>query len=172
MSSDARRCAGAHPTTPKGFHDDSVPTVIALLLLSPVPGGPRESSSTTLGRPLVSPGFAGSDRDVVIRLQHRRKISSTLIRNTVVPIAIRTTLGSCLAIEGDKASIRDDPQSDHFEIRRSDNSCARPDWGNNDRSCELSIRVVPPRHNPKNGLSRLPALGSFLLGRALIPQRK
>ena len=34
----------------------------------------------------------------VIRFQHRRKISSILIRNTVVPIAIRTTLGSCLAI--------------------------------------------------------------------------
>jgi hypothetical protein len=39
LSSDARHCAGAHPTTPKGFRDDSVPTVIALLLLSPVPGG-------------------------------------------------------------------------------------------------------------------------------------
>src|SRR5712671_3238702 len=38
------------------------------------------------------------DRDGVIRFQHRRKISSILIRNTVVPIAIRTTLGSCLAI--------------------------------------------------------------------------
>jgi hypothetical protein len=30
------------------------------------------------------------DRDGVIRFQHRRKISSILIRNTVVPIAIRT----------------------------------------------------------------------------------
>jgi hypothetical protein len=38
------------------------------------------------------------DRDGVIRFPHRRKISSILIRNTVVPIAIRTTLGSCLAI--------------------------------------------------------------------------
>jgi hypothetical protein len=36
------------------------------------------------------------DRDGMIRFQHRRKISSILIRNTVVPIAIRTTLGSCL----------------------------------------------------------------------------
>jgi hypothetical protein len=43
------------------------------------------------------------DRDGVIRFQHRRKISSILIRNTVVPIAIRTTLGSCLAIEGVKS---------------------------------------------------------------------
>src|ERR1700739_2015835 len=43
------------------------------------------------------------DRDGVIRLQHRRKISSILIRNTVVPIAIRTALGSCLAIEGVKS---------------------------------------------------------------------
>jgi hypothetical protein len=33
------------------------------------------------------------DRDGVIRFQHRRKISSILIRNTVMPIAIRTTLG-------------------------------------------------------------------------------
>jgi putative transposase len=40
------------------------------------------------------------DRDGVIRFPHRRKISSILNRNTVVPIAIRTTLGSCLAIEG------------------------------------------------------------------------
>jgi hypothetical protein len=31
----------------------------------------------------------------VIRFQHRHKISSILIRNTVVPIAIRATLGSC-----------------------------------------------------------------------------
>src|SRR5260370_18081285 len=43
------------------------------------------------------------DRDGVIRFQHQRKISSILIRNTVVPIAIRTTLGSCLAIEGVKS---------------------------------------------------------------------
>jgi hypothetical protein len=34
----------------------------------------------------------------VIRFQHRRKISPILIRNTVVPIAIRTTSGRCLAI--------------------------------------------------------------------------
>ena len=38
--------------------------------------------------------------DGVIRFQHRRKISSILIRNTVAPIAIRTTSGSYLAIEG------------------------------------------------------------------------
>ena len=38
------------------------------------------------------------DRDSVTGFQHRRRISSILIRNTVVPIAIRTTLGSCLAI--------------------------------------------------------------------------
>ena len=44
-----------------------------------------------------SPGR--SIRDSVIRFPHRRKISSILIRNTVVPIAIRTTLGSYLAIE-------------------------------------------------------------------------
>src|ERR1700726_372595 len=42
------------------------------------------------------------DRDGVTRFQHRRKISSILIRNTVVPTAIRTTLGGCLAIEGVK----------------------------------------------------------------------
>src|SRR4051812_10206142 len=39
------------------------------------------------------------DRDSVTRFQHRRKISSILIRNTVVPIATPTTLGSCLAID-------------------------------------------------------------------------
>src|ERR1019366_1202494 len=39
------------------------------------------------------------DRDGVIRFPHGRKISSILIRNTVVPIATRTTLGSWLAIE-------------------------------------------------------------------------
>ena len=38
-------------------------------------------------------------RDGVIRFQHRRKISSLLIRDTVAPIANRTTSGSCLAIE-------------------------------------------------------------------------
>ena len=39
----------------------------------------------------------------VIRFQHRRKISSILIRNTLAPIAIRTAPGSCLAIEGVKS---------------------------------------------------------------------
>ena len=40
-----------------------------------------------------------STGDGVTGFQHRRKISSILIRNTVVPTAIRTALGSCLAIE-------------------------------------------------------------------------
>src|SRR5437868_10083411 len=64
--------------------------------------------------PLFRPIFTGlrrgperrrplHDRDGVIRFQHRRKISSILIRNTVVPTAIRTTLGSCLAVEGVKS---------------------------------------------------------------------
>jgi hypothetical protein len=44
------------------------------------------------------------EHDGVIRFQHRRKISSILIRNTVVPLAIRTTSGSCLATEGVKSS--------------------------------------------------------------------
>jgi hypothetical protein len=35
----------------------------------------------------------------VIRFQHRRKISSILIRNTLVPIAIRRATGNCLVIE-------------------------------------------------------------------------
>jgi hypothetical protein len=39
------------------------------------------------------------DRDGVIRFPHQRKISSILIRNTVVPTAVRTALGSCLVIE-------------------------------------------------------------------------
>ena len=51
--------------------------------------------NVTLGRRRATPLH---ERDGVIRFQHRRKISSILIRNTVVPIAIRTTLGS-LAIE-------------------------------------------------------------------------
>jgi hypothetical protein len=34
----------------------------------------------------------------VTRFQHRRKINSALIRNTVTPIAIRTNAGSCLAM--------------------------------------------------------------------------
>jgi hypothetical protein len=38
----------------------------------------------------------------VIRFQHRRKISSILIQNTLAPIAIRTAPGSCLVIEGVK----------------------------------------------------------------------
>ena len=43
------------------------------------------------------------DRDGVIRFPHRRKISSILIRNTIVPIAIRTTREGCLAIEDVKS---------------------------------------------------------------------
>ena len=89
-------------------------------------GSPR----AVLGRPLVSRDFWGcasaggsrqrvrslryaarpilggkplNDRDGVIRFPHRRKISSILIRNTVVPIAIRTTREGCLAIEGVKS---------------------------------------------------------------------
>ena len=38
-------------------------------------------------------------RDGVIRFQHRRKIGSLLIRNTVAPLANRTTSRSCLVIE-------------------------------------------------------------------------
>jgi hypothetical protein len=55
------------------------------------------------GSPICSSATNGSlhDRDGVIGFPHRRKISSFLIRNTVVPIAIRTALGSCLAIESD-----------------------------------------------------------------------
>jgi hypothetical protein len=48
-------------------------------------------------------GEPTAHRDGVIRLQHRWKISSILIRNTVVPIATRTTLGTCLAIEDVKS---------------------------------------------------------------------
>src|ERR1700692_2318136 len=48
-------------------------------------------------------GEPTAHRDGVIRLQHRWKISSILIRNTVVPIATPTTLGSCLPIEGVKS---------------------------------------------------------------------
>ena len=38
---------------------------------------------------------APADHHGVIRFQHRRKITSILIWNTLVPIAIRTTRGSC-----------------------------------------------------------------------------
>src|SRR6202051_1937883 len=48
-------------------------------------------------------GEPTAHRDGVIRLQHQWKISSILIRNTVVPIATPTTLGSCLPIEGVKS---------------------------------------------------------------------
>src|SRR3984893_1625934 len=41
--------------------------------------------------------------DGVTRIQHRRKISPLLVRDTVVPIAIRATAGRCLAIEGVKS---------------------------------------------------------------------
>ena len=44
-----------------------------------------------------------ADRQGVIGFQHRRKISSILIRNTLVPLAIRTAPGSCLGIEGVKS---------------------------------------------------------------------
>jgi hypothetical protein len=39
-----------------------------------------------------------SARDGVTGFQHRRKISSILIRDTVTPIAIRTAPGSCLVV--------------------------------------------------------------------------
>ena len=55
--------------------------------------GLRHAAHPTLG------GEPLRDRDGVIRFQHRRKISSIPIRNTVVPIAVRTTSGSCLVIE-------------------------------------------------------------------------
>jgi hypothetical protein len=57
----------------------------------------RYAARPTLGREPLN------DYDGVTRFQHRRKISSILIRNTVVPIAIRTTAGSCLAIAGVKS---------------------------------------------------------------------
>jgi hypothetical protein len=62
----------------------------------------RANESAAL-RPILG-GEPLNDRDGVIRFQHRRKISSILIRNTVVPIAIRTTSGSCLAIQSVKSA--------------------------------------------------------------------
>jgi hypothetical protein len=62
----------------------------------------NESVALRYARPTLG-GEPLHDRDDVVRLQHRRKISSILIRNTVVPIAVRTALGSCLAIEGVKS---------------------------------------------------------------------
>src|ERR1700745_3836037 len=54
-----------------------------------------------MGRPIGAIAWAA--RHGVIRFQHLRKISSILIRNTVVPRAIRTTPGSCLLTEGVKS---------------------------------------------------------------------
>ena len=65
----------------------------------------RSASEVQLNSPTAASTPAGHDRAAadrhgVIRFQHRRKISSILIRNTLVPIAIRTAPGSCLVIEG------------------------------------------------------------------------
>ena len=46
----------------------------------------------------MSGGEPLNDRRGVTKFQHRRKINSILIRNTVAPTAIRTASGSCLAI--------------------------------------------------------------------------
>jgi hypothetical protein len=69
-----------------------------------LPAAPaNESVAEIHARPTLG-GEPLHGRDGVIRFQHRRKISSILIRNTVVPIAIHTTSGSCLAIEGVKST--------------------------------------------------------------------
>jgi len=51
----------------------------------------------------LGPFLMSARRQGVTRFQHRRKISSTLIRNTLLPVAIRTAPGSCLVIEGVKS---------------------------------------------------------------------
>jgi hypothetical protein len=64
-----------------------------------------------MGRPIGAIAWAAAliylrrcaARHGVIRFQHLRKISSILIRNTVVPRAIRTTPGSCSLTEGVKS---------------------------------------------------------------------
>jgi hypothetical protein len=55
------------------------------------------------GPPDVGGGAPRRPRHGVIRFQHRRKIISILNRNTLAPIAIRTTPGSCLVTEGVKS---------------------------------------------------------------------
>jgi hypothetical protein len=45
-------------------------------------------------RAVLQPDEVRSTHDGVIKFQHLQKISFILIRNTVVPTAIRTTLGS------------------------------------------------------------------------------
>jgi hypothetical protein len=70
-------------------------------------GFPRRSAGRTLG-----PTFGRSalpDRDGVIRFPHRRKISSILIRNTVVPIATPTALGSCWRLKRGSRSNDNNP---------------------------------------------------------------
>jgi hypothetical protein len=76
------------------------PVSLRLYALTPParPSGIQLLDSVTWRGP--EPATPPYDRDGVTRFQHRRKISSILIRNTVVPTAVRTTLGSCLAIEG------------------------------------------------------------------------
>ena len=59
----------------------------------------RRQRFHTRDAPAESPARSGG----VTRFQHRRKISSILKRNTVLPFAIRTTAESCLAIEGVKS---------------------------------------------------------------------
>ena len=44
----------------------------------------------------LGPFLMSARRQGVTRFQHRRKISSPLIRNTLLPVAIRTAPGSCL----------------------------------------------------------------------------
>ena len=60
----------------------------------PLPVALPDRSAPAHGRPRCLPLGAVLPHGV-IRFQHRRKISSILIRDTVAPIAIRTTSGSC-----------------------------------------------------------------------------
>jgi hypothetical protein len=62
-----------------------------------------------MGRPALIHLRHCAGRRGVIRFQHQRKIRFILIRNTVAPIATRTTPGSCLVNEGRQITEQSEP---------------------------------------------------------------
>jgi hypothetical protein len=72
-------------------------------IMSPITASARGGNKAAPEPGHKKPRRDGTLPHGVMGFQHRRKISSILIRNTVVPLAIRTTPRSCLAIEGVKS---------------------------------------------------------------------
>jgi hypothetical protein len=84
-----------------GARGDIVQEIISIVRGVESPASPRRGfrfcrRQLARQRPTTG-GEPQHDRDGVIRFPHRRKISSILIRNTVVPIATPTTLGKLFA---------------------------------------------------------------------------